>query len=437
MKSLVALTLLVLSTAQAATIAVIDSGLDYKHELIEPNLWVNPRPVFYGPYINVQYGWNFAEKNNRVLDYDLLDYFSPEMKVFYDIQAKAQFRVVTQKEVDWYNSKLDDKQFLKDVNAYGSFIHGTHVAGIAVKNSNNKAMGIKLLGTSVKSALEKFKLDTKSAPSKLEEQLKDVVSYVALQTTFKMREVGAFINTYRAEIANGSYGISYNQAYEMAGMIYKELSGRTATTEQQHKVAAMLMDELIEGNKKFVNAAPDTLFVFAAGNDGSNNDKFGFSPANLKMTNTMSVAATYQDQFLAPFSNYGVENVDVAAPGMLIRSSVPGEGYLFVSGTSQAAPYVSNIAGQVKDANPKLRPADIKRIIMGTVDKKAFLLQKVKSGGLVNMERAVFAAELSRNISIKDAIDTARRTMPNLKSNFQEKVDLMDVTPIQMPSPLE
>ncbi len=437
MKSFVALTLLVLSTAQAATIAVIDSGLDYKHEMIEPNLWVNPRPAFNGPYINVNHGWNFAERNNQILDYDLLDYFSPEMKVFYDIQAKAQFRVVTQKEVDWYNSKLDDKQFLKDVTAYGSFIHGTHVAGIAVKNSNNKAMGIKLLGTSVKSALEKFKQDSKAAPGKLEEQLKDVTSYVALQTTFKMREVGAFINTYRADIANGSYGISYTQAYEMAGMIYKELAGRAATSEQQHKIGAMLMNELIEGNKMFVNAAPDTLFIFAAGNDGSNNDKFGFSPANLKALNTMSVAATYQDQFLAPFSNYGVENVDVAAPGMLIRSSVPGEGYLFVSGTSQAAPYVSNVAGQVKDANPKLRPADIKRIIMGTVDKKTFLLQKVKSGGLVNLERAVFAAELSRNVSIKDAIDTARRTMPNLKSNFQETSDLIDVTPIQMPSPLE
>ena len=29
------------STAQAAKIAVIDSGLDYKHEMIVPNLWTN------------------------------------------------------------------------------------------------------------------------------------------------------------------------------------------------------------------------------------------------------------------------------------------------------------------------------------------------------------------------------------------------------------
>lgn len=121
---------------------------------------------------------------------------------------------------------------------------------------------------------------------------------------------------------------------------------------------------------------------------------------------------------------------------MLIRSAVPGEGYLFVSGTSQAAPYVSNVAGQVKDANPKLRPADIKKIIMETVDKKGFLLQKVKSGGMVNLKRAVFAAELSRNLSIKDSIDTARRTIPNLKSNYQEKADFINVTPIPMPSPL-
>jgi cell wall-associated protease len=436
MKSFVALSLLVLSTAQAATIAVIDSGLDYKHEMIESNLWVNPRPVFYGPYVNVNYGWNFAEKNNQVIDYDLLDYFSPDLKTFYDIQAKAQLRIVSQKEVDWFNKKIEDEQFIKDVNSYGTYIHGTHVAGIAVKDSHNKAMGIKLLGTNVKSVLKKFKQNTKSTPSKIEQQIREVTAYIAFQSTFKMREIGLFINSYKADIANGSYGISYNQAYEMAGVIYQEIVGKPASQDQQDKVAELLMEQLIEGNKMFVDSAPNTLFVFAAGNEGSNNDKYGFSPANLKTDNTISVAATYQDQFLASFSNYGVKKVDVAAPGMLIRSAVPGEGYLFVSGTSQAAPYVSNVAGQVKDANPKLRPADIKKIIMETVDKKSFLLQKVKSGGMVNLKRAVFAAELSRNLSIKDSIDTARRTIPNLKSNYQEKADFINVTPIPMPSPL-
>jgi hypothetical protein len=42
MKFIAALAVLgALSSAQAAKIAVIDSGLDYKHEMIVPNLWTN------------------------------------------------------------------------------------------------------------------------------------------------------------------------------------------------------------------------------------------------------------------------------------------------------------------------------------------------------------------------------------------------------------
>jgi hypothetical protein len=67
-----------------------------------------------------------------------------------------------------------------------------------------------------------------------------------------------------------------------------------------------------------VAKAPETLFVFAAGNDGMNNDLYGTSPANIKADNVITVGATYKNEFFAPFSNYGTKMVEVAAPGMLI-----------------------------------------------------------------------------------------------------------------------
>ncbi|MEH7155831.1 S8 family serine peptidase [Neobacillus drentensis] len=66
-----------------------------------------------------------------------------------------------------------------------------------------------------------------------------------------------------------------------------------------------------------------SLFVAAAGNDGMDNDEGGSYPAGFESTNILSVAAVDNKGKLAPFSNYGFNSVDVAAPGVDILSSVP------------------------------------------------------------------------------------------------------------------
>ncbi|MEH7454792.1 S8 family serine peptidase [Gottfriedia acidiceleris] len=70
-------------------------------------------------------------------------------------------------------------------------------------------------------------------------------------------------------------------------------------------------------------ANSNSLFVAAAGNDGMDNDEEGAYPASFNSANILSVAAVDNKGNLAPFSNYGAESVDVAAPGVDIISSVP------------------------------------------------------------------------------------------------------------------
>ncbi|MEH7306310.1 S8 family serine peptidase [Neobacillus drentensis] len=65
------------------------------------------------------------------------------------------------------------------------------------------------------------------------------------------------------------------------------------------------------------------LFVAAAGNDGMDNDEGGFYPAGFESANILAVAAVDNKGKLAPFSNYGYNSVDVAAPGVDILSTVP------------------------------------------------------------------------------------------------------------------
>jgi subtilisin family serine protease len=74
------------------------------------------------------------------------------------------------------------------------------------------------------------------------------------------------------------------------------------------------------------------LFVAAAGNGGDDaigddNDASPFYPASYDLPNIISVAATDHNDNLGDFSNYGATSVDVAAPGVFIRSSVPTIGY--------------------------------------------------------------------------------------------------------------
>lgn len=64
--------------------------------------------------------------------------------------------------------------------------------------------------------------------------------------------------------------------------------------------------------------ASDTLFVFAAGNDGHNNDSDPTPtyPCSYTSPNIICVAATDQDDAMAGFSNFGTTAVDLAAPGV-------------------------------------------------------------------------------------------------------------------------
>jgi len=80
------------------------------------------------------------------------------------------------------------------------------------------------------------------------------------------------------------------------------------------------------------------VVIAAAGNDGS---QLPVYPAYYE--NCLAVAATRQNDTLAPLSNYG-EWVDVAAPGFNIYSTLPDDSYDYKTGTSFAAPYVSGLA---------------------------------------------------------------------------------------------
>ena len=135
------------------------------------------------------------------------------------------------------------------------------------------------------------------------------------------------------------------------------------------------------------------LVVAAAGNERQNTDKIEhyYYPAAYRLSNIISVAATDRGNNLIASSNWGKTRVDVAAPGDAIYSTLPGKRYGQMSGTSQATAFVTGIAALLLAKDPSLKPAQIRQIIVDSVDKFPQLREKVASGGRVDAYQAVLS----------------------------------------------
>ena len=131
------------------------------------------------------------------------------------------------------------------------------------------------------------------------------------------------------------------------------------------------------------------LFVAAAGNASTDNDKTPHYPSSYKLPNVISVAALDRFDNLASFSNYGVKSVHVAAPGKEIMSTWLKGDYREASGTSMATPYVSGIAALVLSVEPNLSVEKLRDRLLKSVDKLDGLNGKLETGGRINAAKAV------------------------------------------------
>lgn len=132
------------------------------------------------------------------------------------------------------------------------------------------------------------------------------------------------------------------------------------------------------------------LCVCSAGNDRENNDLRPLYPTGYNSDGILSVAASDENDNPASFSNYGPRTVDLAAPGVNIISTLKGGPfYAALSGTSAAAPLVSGAAALLLARNPDLTVAELKRLLLDSVDRSPAWANKVSSGGRLNVARAL------------------------------------------------
>lgn len=138
--------------------------------------------------------------------------------------------------------------------------------------------------------------------------------------------------------------------------------------------------------------ASTALVVVAAGNNGVDLDpSCTVYPACYNYNQILVVTGT--DHTDAQVYNYGLTSTDVGAPGVGIYSTVIGNGYGYLSGTSMATPLTAGVAGVIRARDPSLTNTELKAVIMNTVDTLPSLATKCASGGRINLFNALLSTD--------------------------------------------
>ncbi len=135
--------------------------------------------------------------------------------------------------------------------------------------------------------------------------------------------------------------------------------------------------------------AKGVLFVASAGNVGQNNDVTSHYPSNYEVPNVISVGAMTNRGKLWSDSNFGVETVDITAPGEHVVGKTLAGVLKLNSGTSFAVPYVSGVAALLLSNERDLTPEQIIERLKRTSRPFSVLKGRIASGGMVNAYQAL------------------------------------------------
>lgn len=129
-----------------------------------------------------------------------------------------------------------------------------------------------------------------------------------------------------------------------------------------------LVENLSLGNNQYTQIEADAVWyaytaglavVCAAGNGG--NDGIGDSTPHYPSAcdGAIGVGSINKFEEKDGSSNYGEDYVDIFAPGVAIRSTLPNNEYRNLSGTSMASPVAAGLAALIMSNNPGISPDDV------------------------------------------------------------------------------
>jgi subtilisin family serine protease len=441
-------------------VGVIDSGVDIDHEDLKGKIWTNKKEIAGNKkdddnngYVDDIHGWNFlGESSNENLELTRIVKKGPNTPNYAEAKAELDSKLA---EMMQYKPQMDM------INKADKAIK-THLKKEEYTMADLKSI------TTTDASLNQNKMIMISIASQIgpnfQEELKGQIEYVYDQINYNLNvnfDGRKPVGDNPDDISNKKYGNNnvkgpvLNDAEHgthVSGIIAQvkgngkggdgvvnnniEIMAVRAVPngDEYDKDIALAIRYAVDNGAKVINgsfgkdyspqkewvfeaikyaASKDVLIVHAAGNDGKDIDVEPNFPTDEVNTvefadNFLSIGALgkeYGAAIVADFSNFGVKNVDIYAPGKQIYATVPSNKYKYLEGTSMAAPNAAGVAALIRSYYPNLTASQVKKIlldsgtslslevVLGEKKEKRAFSNASKSGKIVNAYNAILMAE--------------------------------------------
>ena len=284
------------------------------------------------------------------------------MKGFSDVQAALDSPEASALKQHISTLKSEEVNgFIEDLMLCGSFMHGTHVAGIAIDGNPFARI-----------LIARNMFDYHNIP-------KPLTSMIAVRHAQSYRDTARYFRQHGVRVVNMSWGWTLKEIE--SGL---EANAIGATAEERAALASTYLGILRKGLYDAIAGSPDILFINAAGNEDSDVEFDEVIPSSFDLPNLLIVGAVDQAGEPTSFTSSG-RNVVVYANGFEVDSYVPGGKRMKASGTSMASPNVMNLAAKLVAVRPTLTPTQIIDSIKQGADRKEGQLSYL----LINPKRTV------------------------------------------------
>jgi subtilisin family serine protease len=407
-------------------VAVLDSGIDIDHEDLDDVIWTNKKEIpnngkddDKNGYIDDIHGWNFlGDSYNENMELTRIVKIGPSHPNY--AAAKAEMDEEYQK---YRGLKMQFDQIVKSVEETNRALKAyLKKDDCTLEDLNSIQTTDKTIIEHVLNAKRLLAVGEVNSLNQVERDIKDSVESITdrlnyhLNTSFTGRTPvgddpnditdtgygnGNVKNTVKTEShgthVTGIIAAERNNGKGMNGVAnnVEIMAIRTVPNGDEYdKDVALAIRYAVDNGAKIINTSfgkyyslhpewvrdaivyaeqNNVLIVNAAGNENIDLDVKSVFPNDQTLTGNeisstfLTVGALknrYGSQMVAGYSNYGQSNVDIFAPGSQIYSTVPGNEYEYIGGTSMAAPGVAGVAALILSQYPKLTAKQVKQIIM-------------------------------------------------------------------------